>query len=144
MAAAGGADNLEVVEAGFLTYRHTGAPADAVYSRLALHHLPDFWKAIALTRIAAILRPGGIFRLADVVYSFAPDEANERIENWIANTMSADVTGGWTRAELAEHVRDENSTFSWLLEPMIERAGLEIVEADYSDDQMMARYICRR
>jgi len=143
-AATGGAENLEVVEAGFLSYRHEGTPADAVYSRLALHHLPDFWKAVALTRIAGMLRPGGVFRLSDVVYSFAPGEADERIESWIANTMTADVHGGWTRAELAEHVRDENSTFSWLLEPMIERAGLEIVEADYSDDQMMARYVCRR
>ena len=143
-AATAGAENLEVVEAGFLSYRHEGAPADAVYSRLALHHLPDFWKAVALTRVAGMLRPGGIFRLSDVVYSVAPDEADARIESWIANTMTADVKGGWTRAELAEHVRDENSTFSWLLEPMIERAGLEIVEADYSDDRMMARYICRR
>jgi ubiquinone/menaquinone biosynthesis C-methylase UbiE len=143
-AATRGAENLEVVEAGFLSYRHEGAAADAVYSRLALHHLPDFWKAVALTRIAAMLRPGGVFRLSDVVYSFAPDEADDRIESWIANTMTADVEGGWTRAELAEHVRDENSTFSWLLEPMIERAGLEIVDADYSDDQMMARYVCRR
>jgi SAM-dependent methyltransferase len=143
-AAACGSQNLEVVQAGFLTYEHAGAAADAVYSRLALHHLPDFWKAIALSRIAAMLRPGGVFRLSDVVYSFAPEEAGERIESWIANTMSTDVAGGWTRAELAEHVRDENSTFSWLLEPMIERAGFEIADAEYSADQMMARYICRR
>jgi ubiquinone/menaquinone biosynthesis C-methylase UbiE len=142
-AAAAGAENLELVEAGFLTYEHAGSPADAVYSRLALHHLPDFWKAVALTRIAGMLRPGGIFRLSDVVYSFAPGEAGARIERWIA-TGSADVEGGWTRAELAEHVRDENSTFSWLLEPMIERAGFEIVDADHSDDGMMARYVCRR
>jgi hypothetical protein len=91
-----------------------------------------------------MLRPGGILRLSDVVYSFAPGEADERIEHWIATTMSADVHGGWTRAELAEHVRDENSTFSWLLEPMIERAGFEIADAEYSEDQMMARYVCRR
>src|SRR5262245_61278287 len=39
----GGASNVEVARAGFLTYRHEGAPADAVYSRYALHHLPDFW-----------------------------------------------------------------------------------------------------
>jgi ubiquinone/menaquinone biosynthesis C-methylase UbiE len=143
-AVASGAENLEVVEAGFLSYRHQGAPADAVYSRLALHHLPDFWKAIALTRIAGMLRPGGIFRLADVVYAFSPDQADERIESWIATTMSNEIGEGWTRAELAEHVRDENSTFTWLLEPMIARAGFEIVEAGYSDDQMMARYICRR
>ena len=54
-------DNVEVVEAGFLSYQHQGQPADVVYSRYALHHLPDFWKAVALQRIHAILRPGGRF-----------------------------------------------------------------------------------
>jgi ubiquinone/menaquinone biosynthesis C-methylase UbiE len=38
-----GVENVETVEAGFLTYEHAGEPADLVYSRLALHHLPDFW-----------------------------------------------------------------------------------------------------
>src|SRR5687767_380338 len=37
--------NLEVIQAGFLTYEHRGVPTDFVYSRNALHHLPDFWKA---------------------------------------------------------------------------------------------------
>ncbi|WP_233425597.1 class I SAM-dependent methyltransferase, partial [Jiangella alkaliphila] len=37
--------NVLVVQAGFLTYEHDGPPADLVYSRYALHHLPDFWKA---------------------------------------------------------------------------------------------------
>jgi ubiquinone/menaquinone biosynthesis C-methylase UbiE len=45
-----GLDNVECVEQGFLTYEHRGEPADFVYSRNALHHLPDFWKAIALDR----------------------------------------------------------------------------------------------
>lgn len=39
-----GLANVEVVQAGFLSYRHRGEPADFVYSRYALHHLPDFWK----------------------------------------------------------------------------------------------------
>jgi SAM-dependent methyltransferase len=140
---AGAAPNVEVVEAGFLTYDHAGAPADAVYSRLALHHLPDFWKAVALTRIAGMLKPGGVFRVWDLVYGFAPEEAGDRVEAWIADNTADDVEHGWTRAELAEHVRDEHSTFTWLLEPMLERAGFEIVDADVSDDRMFAGYVCR-
>ncbi len=142
--AAGTVTNVETVDAGFLTYEHAGAPADAVYSRFALHHLPDFWQAIALRRIAGMLRPGGVLRLSDVVYGFAPGEAEAYIEAWITELMSADVEEGWTRAEIAEHVRDENSTFTWLLEPMIERAGLEIVDATYSPDGMLAQYLCRK
>lgn len=138
------ASNVEAVDAGFLTYHHTGEPADVVYSRFALHHLPDFWQAIALSRIADILRPGGVFRLSDVVYSFEAADAEQSIEAWITETMATDVEAGWTRAELAEHVRDENSTFTWLLEPMIERAGFDIVDANYSESGMFAQYLCRK
>jgi SAM-dependent methyltransferase len=80
------------VHAGFLTYLHHGDPADVVYSRYALHHLPDFWKAVALDRIHAILRPGGIFRLWDVVFNFRPSEAAERIEAW-CSTGGSTVNG---------------------------------------------------
>jgi SAM-dependent methyltransferase len=134
--------NVEVVSGGFLTYSHVGDPVDLVYSRFALHHLPDFWKAIALQRIADLLRPGGFLRLSDVVYSFDPAEAESRIEAWIAASVSADVEQGWTRAELAEHIRDEHSTFTWLLEPMIERAGFEIVQRSYDATGMLAGYLC--
>jgi SAM-dependent methyltransferase len=134
---------VEVVAGGFLSYRHTGAPADLVYSRYALHHLPDFWKAIALRRMAEMLRPGGALRLWDVVYGFEPEEAEARIEAWIEATTSADVERGWTREELAEHVRDEHSTFTWLLEPMIERAGFVIDEAERDLSGLFARYLCR-
>ena len=136
--------NVEAICAGFLTYRHAGDPVDLVYSRYALHHLPDFWKAIALSRIAAMLRPGGVLRLSDVVYSFDAGDAERCIEAWIAETMTADVERGWTRAELAEHVRDEHSTFTWLLEPMIERAGFEITEVDCSASGVFARYLCTK
>jgi SAM-dependent methyltransferase len=140
----GAVGNVEAVRAGFLTYRHVGEPADVVYSRFALHHLPDFWKAIALRRIADMLRPGGALRLWDVVYSFEPADAERRIDAWIAATMTADVERGWTRAELAEHVRDEHSTFTWLLEPMIERAGFDTIDASYDASGMLARYLCKR
>lgn len=138
------ASNVEAVGAGFLTYRHAGEPTDVVYSRYALHHLPDFWKAIALCRIAGILRPGGVLRLWDVVYGFEPADAERRIEAWITQTMAADIEHGWTRAELAEHVRDEHSTFTWLLEAMIERAGFDIVDATYSASGVFARYLCKK
>jgi SAM-dependent methyltransferase len=136
--------NVEAVRAGFLTYRHAGEPADLVYSRFALHHLPDFWKAIALRRMADMLRPGGALRLWDVVYSFEPADAERRIEAWITETMSTDVERGWTRAEFAEHVRDEHSTYTWLLEPAIEHAGFDIVDVSYSASAVFARYLCRK
>ena len=130
---------LEIVPAGFLTYEHAGDPPDLVYSRFALHHLPDFWKAVALGRIRAMLRPGGLLRLWDVVYHFEVGEAEERIEAWCATGSVVD--GEWSRAELEEHVRDENSTFTWLLEPMFTATGFEIRDASYSEDGFFARYL---
>lgn len=134
--------NVEVVRAGFLTYQHAGEPVDFVYSRYALHHLPDFWKVIALTRMRAMLAPGGVLRLADVVYQFDPAEAEDRLEAWCA-TGGNEVEGEWSRDELEEHVRDEHSTFSWLLETMITKAGFHIEAATYSDDGIDAQYVLR-
>ena len=135
-------DNVEVVQAGFLTYAHTGAPADIVYSRLALHHLPDFWKVLALDRLRQVVRPGGVVRLWDVVYHFEPQETEERIEAW-CETAGDEIEGEWSRAELEEHVRDEHSTFTWLLEAMITRCGFDIAQAEYSDDGIFAGYALR-
>jgi FkbM family methyltransferase len=135
-------DNVDVVRGGFLSYVHQGELADVVYSRYALHHLPDFWKAVALSRIRAILRPGGLLRLSDVVWDFEPGEAADRIEAWCA-TAGAQTEGEWSRAELEEHVRDEHSTFTWLLEPMIGRAGFDIEVATYSADGIDAQYVLR-
>jgi ubiquinone/menaquinone biosynthesis C-methylase UbiE len=136
--------NVERVEAGFLTYRHTGEPADVVYSRYALHHLPDFWKAVALTRAASMLQPGGLLRLWDVVWSFDLDDTDAALQRWFGSLPTGNIEADWTRAELEEHVRDEHSTFTWLLEPMLERSGFTIEAASYSDDQIFARYLCRR
>jgi len=88
--------NVEVAQAGFVSYEHAGAPADFVYSRYALHHLPDFWKTVALARAHRILRPGGVLRLWDVVYNFPPAAAEERIEAWCA-TGGTEVEGQWSR-----------------------------------------------
>jgi ubiquinone/menaquinone biosynthesis C-methylase UbiE len=139
---AAGVGNVEVVQAGFLTYDHAGELADLVYSRYALHHLPDAWKAIALTRMRQMLRTGGLLRLWDVVYDFGPEEAEDRLEAWCA-TGGDGIVGEWSRAELEEHVRDEHSTFTWLLEPMIKRAGFTIQEALHSTDGVFARYLLR-
>ena len=103
--------NVTMVRAGFLTYEFTPGHADVVYSRNALHHLPDLWKAVALERIATMLRPGGILRLRDLIFSFEPREAARAIEAWLSAAPAA-ADAGWTRAELETHLRDEYSTFT--------------------------------
>ena len=137
---AAGLDNVRVIEGGFLSYRHEGAPADFVFTRNALHHLPDFWKAIALDRLAGILRPGGVLRLKDLVFDFDPAAADERIRAWL-DGATADPSVGYTSDELAEHVRQEFSTFSWILEEMLERAGFTLLDRRYVRS-VYATYTC--
>ena len=138
-----GLENVDIVQSGFLTYEHQGQPADFLYSRFALHHLPDFWKSIALRRLRRITRPGGVLRLWDVVYNFSPEDAESNLEAWCETLTYDEGEGGWTRADIEEHIRDEHSTFTWLLEPMMERSGFRIETAEYSPDGIFARYVAR-
>jgi ubiquinone/menaquinone biosynthesis C-methylase UbiE len=140
-AARQGIRNIEVVQQGFLSYEHQGNPADFVYSRHALHHLPDFWKALALERIAAILRGGGVLYLRDLIFSCEPSELPHLIEAWLANA-SQHPEHGWTRPELETHLREEYSTFSWLLEPMLERAGFAIRQTFHDNSHLYSTYAC--
>jgi ubiquinone/menaquinone biosynthesis C-methylase UbiE len=140
-AEAEGIDNIEVVHGGFLSYEHAGEPADVVYSRHALHHLPDFWKAIAFRRIAAMLKPGAIFHVRDLIFSVEPDEVDDAIERWLARAATT-PEAGWTREELETHLREEYSTFSWLIEPMLERTGFEIRERHGFASQIYLAYTC--
>ncbi|MGC2372877.1 MAG: hypothetical protein WA484_03280 [Solirubrobacteraceae bacterium] len=70
------------------------------------------------------------------------DRRGARMEAWCA-TGGDTVEAEWSRAELEEHVRDEHSTFTWLLEPMIARSGFEIAHAEHSEDGIFAEYLLR-
>ncbi len=135
--------NLEIVRAGYLSYEHQGAAPDVVYSRNTLHHLPDFWKAVALQRVAEMLEPGGLLLLHDLVYSFEPSEAEQVFEPWLAGAVDR-PEDGFTRPELETHIREEYSTFSWLLEPMLERAGFELLDVRHRPSRTYSAYVCEK
>ncbi|WP_433181109.1 class I SAM-dependent methyltransferase [Actinoallomurus sp. CA-150999] len=141
-AAEAGVRNLDCVQAGFLSYEHRGPLLDGVYTRHALHQLPDFWKAVALDRVARMLRPGGVLLLRDLIYDFAPGEADEVFDRWLDGAAD-DPALGYTREDYAEHIRTEHSTFRWLLEPMLTRAGFEIVDTEFSRS-VYGAYTCVR
>jgi SAM-dependent methyltransferase len=141
-AAAAGLANLDCVRAGFLSYDHSGPPVDGVYTRNALHQLPDFWKAVALDRIAGMMRPGGVLRLRDLIYDFRPAEAAGVFRRWF-DCAATDPADGYTAADYAEHIRTEFSTYRWLLEPMLDATGFEIVSADF-DGRLYGAYTCIR
>ena len=134
------AETVDVVQAGFLSYEHSGPLADGVFTRNGLHQLPDFFKAVALHRIAGMLRPGGVLRVRDLIYDFAPDEAEGVFAGWFAHA-STDPSVGYTEQDYVEHIRTEFSTFRWLFEPMLAAAGFEVVDVRYAA-RVFGAYTC--
>jgi hypothetical protein len=113
-----------------------------VTTKSALHQLPDFWKQQALLNAAGILRPGGTFYLWDVIFSFEPADAAEHLQRWI-DTAGHPEGQGFTRADFEAHVREEFSTYAWVLAGMLERAGFGIVSCT-SRTPTHGEFLCRR
>ncbi|MBV8568603.1 MAG: class I SAM-dependent methyltransferase [Methylobacteriaceae bacterium] len=131
--------NLRFQLAGFLSFDLPARSLDWVTTRAALHHLPDFWKGVALTRVHAALKTGGRLYIEDVVFSCSPDLIPQTVENWAA-WMTANT--GYMRADVATHVREEHSTFSWIMEGLIERAGFRLLDAEY-EREVYGRYVAQ-
>lgn len=132
--------NLTTVRAGFLTYQ--GGQVDAVYTRNALHQLPDFFKVLALHRIHQMIKPGGILRLRDLIYDFPPSEVDSRFDGWFQNAAS-DPEMGYTADDYETHIRTEFSTFRFLLEGMLDATGFDIVRAEF-ERGLYGAYTCVR
>jgi ubiquinone/menaquinone biosynthesis C-methylase UbiE len=136
-----GIENIEFAQGGFLTYEHEGEPADAIVCANVLHHLPDFWKLIGLRRLAGMLKPGGKFYLFDVVFSFDQNGYRSALDGWVEST--ARNVGPEFKEEAETHIRDEYSTFDWIMEGLLERAGFKIMNRDYQDD-FLVKYLCSK
>ena len=140
-AAARGATNVQFLPGGFLTYCHEGEPLDGIVSQIALHHLPDFWKQIALLRMAGMLAEGGKLCLRDVVFSFDPAEHEKFLDDFISK--AEEKAGPNFARSISDHVKKEYSTMDWIMQGLIERAGFEIQQARKSHG-FFALYLCEK
>ncbi len=123
--------------AGFLTMGLPDGAFDAAVSGLALHHLPDLWKLAALRNVARALKPGGRFVLRDVVFAPTADEAPEpHFERFAASLPEM-------RVPAARHVAREFSTYDWIMEGLLRRAGFDIVSQGVPVESL-AVYLCRK
>jgi tRNA (cmo5U34)-methyltransferase len=116
-------------------------PFDLVVSVLAVHHLDRSGKADLFRRVAAALKPGGTFVLADVVVPQDPADATTPLEpgfdlpspvpDQLAWLRDADLepTVTWHEGDLAVIAATRESV---RLEPLSERhlAGVEALLAD--------------
>ncbi len=114
--------------AGLLSFAYQPNSYDLIVSEFTLHHLPDFWKAVAMARIFAALKPGANFYLRDIVFVSMPDGSDRSVEQWADfNIKNHD----FARDSVVTHMRDEYSTFGWVMERMLTEVGFTLLSADY-------------
>lgn len=134
-----GVFNIAFHHAGFLTYVHTDKAVDAVATTFAFHHLPDFWKGIALKRLHAMLKPGGRFYMHDVIM----DEA-DALNNIQALIEKLGKAGGKAlREDTERHFKNEYSTYDWVIDGLLQRAGFA-AQSKQIEEGVLGTYLCIR
>jgi putative AdoMet-dependent methyltransferase len=109
---AGRVREIEFHHAGFLTYQYPEGTADAMTTSFAFHHLPDFWKGIALKQMNRMLKWGGQLYLYDVIM-----EESHAMENLGAFIKKQELAGeDFLREDAEGHFRDEFSTYDWVMD----------------------------
>lgn len=132
--------NVALYHAGFLTFwekEDRPKQFDFIISSIALHHLPDFWKAVAIQHIANALKPEGVFYLYDVIFNFPITKWHDGVQRFLDEMEAA------AGREASKHISSEYSSFSWIIEGILERAGLKI-EQVYDDTSFLRAYVCRK
>ena len=119
---------IRTQSAGLLSFAYQPNSYDLVVSEFTLHHLPDFWKAVAMSRIYNALKPGACFFLRDIVFVSMPDGSERDVEAWADFNIK---NHGFARDSVVTHMRDEYSTFGWVIERMLTDVGFTLVSADY-------------
>src|ERR1700748_2267176 len=114
--------------AGLLSFAYQPNSYDLIVSEFTLHHLPDFWKAVALARIYNALKPGANFYLRDIVFVSMPDGVERDVEGWADFSIK---DHDFEHESVVAHMRDEYSPFGWVIERMLTDVGFVLESVDY-------------
>ena len=129
-------ENIDFYHAGFLSFDYPPQAYDAVVTGMALHHLPDVWKMVALEKIFSSLKAGGFFYLLDVVFDWGNGSPEEYFQRIIESEFEA-------RPNLSRHISQEFSTTGWIMTGLLTRAGF-IIESDVQSRGFLRSYCCRK
>ena len=131
--------NLEFVHSGFLNFSTESNSVDFITSTFSFHHLPDFWKKIALKNMRDILKTGGILYIKDVVIE--DTEPLNNIAEFI--TEQTKLGGDFLKEDAELHFKEEFSTYDWIIESMFEKTSFEILNKEM-DIGLIASYTCKK
>jgi putative AdoMet-dependent methyltransferase len=119
-----GITNIEFINGGFLNHQLPAESFDAVLSQLALHHLPEFWKSVAINNVSRVLKPNRIFYLLDSILSFDIPSYQKSITNILA--FAQKKMGSRIADEVAINIRDEYPAYDWVIENLLLKNGFRI------------------
>lgn len=134
-----GVSNIKFHHGGFLTHEHKGQAADVITTTFVFHHLPDFWKGVALKRMHAMLRPGGLLYMHDVIME--EQRAMENIQALI--DQLGQLGGDSLRKDTEKHFKEEFSTYDWVMDELFARAGF-VIKTKEMQSGVLGTYICER
>lgn len=134
-----GITNIDFFHSGFLNFEYDGPAVDFITTTFAFHHLPDFWKGIALSKMHSMLKPGGQFFIHDAII-----EEHRAIENIAALIEKLTAAGGNFLQEDAEgHFREEFSTYDWVMDGLLTRSGF-VIKSKNIQDGVIGTYYCAK
>jgi len=134
-----GISNILFCHSGFLSFEFEDQTANVIVTTFAFHHLPDFWKGIALGRMYRMLKNNGQLYIHDAIL-----EENHAIEN-IASLIEklADAGGDFLREDTEGHFREEFSTYDWIMDGLLARTGFTI-KSKKIQDGVIGTYYCTK
>lgn len=86
------------------------------------------------------MRPGGRLYLRDVVFPSAVEDFDAFFTNVVNGVRSH--AGNEIAQQTVQHIKAEFSTLDWILEGLITRSGLRIVEKDWKG--LLSVYVCEK
>ncbi len=134
-----GINNIDFSHSGFLNFYQPDNSVNLITSTFSFHHLPDFWKAVALKRLNRMLAPGGKLYIKDVILE--DQNSIENIQSFV--DKQKELGGNFLKEDAEQHFREEFSTFGWVIDEMLERSGFIIESKDISNG-ILGVYICKK
>lgn len=136
--------NATVSKAGFLTYAPDikTLPYTCIFSWGALHHLPDFWKAVAFRNMYSWLSSEGKLLISDFAYSFSLEKYEVYQSTFLESVVCSQ--GKETAISVGAAMRDEFITFRWILEELLTQCGFELCKVESNESKCWTTILAQK